>query len=115
MKYQKSESAISFRSTLDYVEICREGKSYVMNLDAEDREAAYRLSENQTSAVAEALGMSIATNFIDFVEQAILAGKKDELVSAFSDIGKSEFFWMNTEQIEKFLIGGQQVTRFEED
>lgn len=42
--------------------------------------------------MADQVGIPITTNFIEFVELAILAGKQDDLVSAIITNGKSEFF-----------------------
>jgi hypothetical protein len=49
------------------------------------------------------------------VENAINSGKSNEVFSAAIKDAKSEFFWMNTEQIERYLIGGEQPGPIEKD
>jgi hypothetical protein len=59
--------------------------------------------------------MKIETTFLDFAEAAIQVGKGDELFDQIQSHGTSEFFWMDMDQIERFMIGGEQVKPIEED
>jgi hypothetical protein len=49
------------------------------------------------------------------VENAIQAGKSNEVFSAAIKDAKSEFFWMNSDQIERYMIGGEQPKEIEKD
>ncbi|MFM1973415.1 MAG: hypothetical protein RLZZ345_499 [Actinomycetota bacterium] len=115
MKYTRTANDITFNTRIDYVRIEKEATGYKIYADADDREAIYLLSEDQTAAVAEALGMQPEAEFLDLVENAINSGKSNEVFSAAIKDAESEFFWMNTEQIERYLIGGEQPGPIEKD
>ena len=115
MKYTRTATDITFNTRIDYVRIEKEPSGYKIYADADDREAIYFLGEHQTAAVAEALGMQHESNFLDLVENAIKAGKSNEVFSAAIKDAKSEFFWMNTEQIERYWIGGEQPGPIEKE
>jgi hypothetical protein len=115
MKYTRTETNITFNTRIDYVRIEKEATGYKIYADADDREAIYFLGEHQTEAVAEALGIKHETNFLDLVENAIRAGKSNEVFSAAIKDAKSEFFWMNMDQIDRHLIGGERPGEIEKD
>jgi uncharacterized protein (UPF0264 family) len=46
-------------------------------------------------------------NFLDLVENAIKAGQQNEVFSAAIKDAKSEYFWMDMDQIDRFMIGGE--------
>jgi hypothetical protein len=115
MKYTRTAKSISFNTRIDEVRIEKEAAGYKIYADADDREAIYFLGEHQTAAVAEALGMQDEANFLDLVENAIKAGKQNEVFSASIKDAKSEFFWMNSDQIERYWIGGEQPGPIEKD
>ena len=115
MKYTRTANSISFTTRIDHVRIEAVKSGYKIYAYGDDREAIYFLGEHQTAAVAEAIGMQDEANFLDLVENAIKAGKQNEVVSAAIKDAKSEFFWMNMDQIDRFLIGKEQVKPLEED
>jgi hypothetical protein len=115
MKYTRTTKSISFKTRLDHVRITQHKSGYKIYADAEDREAIYFLGEHQTAAVAEALGMQPESNFLDLVENAIKAGKSNEVFSAAIQDAKSEFFWMNSDQIDRYWIGGEQPGPIEKE
>jgi hypothetical protein len=115
MKYTRTKTNIRFNTRIDEVRIEKEAAGYKIYADADDREAIYFLGEQQTAAVAEALGMKAEANFLDLVEMAIKAGKSNELFSAAIKDAKSEFFWMNSDQIERYWIGGEQPGPIEKE
>jgi hypothetical protein len=115
MKYTRTAKSISFKTRLDHVRITQQKNGYKISADAEDREAVYSLTEQSAAGVAKALNMKIETTFLDFAEAAIQAGKGDELFDQIQSLGTSEFFWMDMDQIERFMIGGEQVKPLEED
>jgi hypothetical protein len=115
MTYTRTATGISFKTRIDHVRIEALNTGYKIYADAEDREAVYSLTELSAADVAKALNMNIETTFLDFVEKAINAGQGDKLFSQIQNSGRSEFFWMNTEQIDRFLIGKEQVMTLEED
>jgi hypothetical protein len=107
MKYTRTAKSISFKTRLDHVRITQQKSGYKISADAEDREAVYSLTEQSAAGVAKALNMKIETTFLDFAEAAIQAGKGDELFDHIQSLGTSEFFWMDMDQIERFMIGGE--------
>ena len=115
MKYTRTDTEITFNTRIDCVRIEKEATGYKIYADADDREAIYFLGEHQTAAVAEALGMQPESNFLDLVENAIQAGKSNEVFSAAIKDAKSEFFWMNSDQIERYWIGGEQPGPIEKE
>ncbi len=115
MKYTRTDTNIRFNTRIDSVFIERTEGGYKIHADGDDREAIYFLGEHQTAAVAEALGMQDEANFLDLVENAIKAGKQNEVFSAAIKDAKTEFFWMNMEQIDRYLIGGEQPGEIEKD
>lgn len=115
MKYTRTAKSISFTTRIDHVRIESVKSGYKIYADGDDREAIYFLGEHQTTAVAEALGMQAEANFLDLVENAIKAGKQNEVFSAAIKDAKSEFFWMNMDQIDRYLIGGEQPGEIESD
>ena len=115
MKYTRTAKSISFKTRLDHVRITQQKAGYKIYADAEDREAVYSLTEESAPSVANALKMKIETTFLDFAEAAIQAGKGDELFDEIQSAGTSEFFWMDMDQIERFMIGGEQPKEIEKD
>jgi hypothetical protein len=115
MKYTRTAKSISFNTRIDEVRIEKQAAGYKIYADAADREAIYFLGEHQTAAVAKALGMQNEADFLDLVENAIKAGKQNEVFSAAIKDAKSEFFWMNTEQIDRYLISGDKPGPIEKD
>jgi len=115
MKYTRTANSISFKTRLDHVRITQQKLGYKIYADAEDREAVYNLSESSAAIVAEALKMKIETSFLDFAEAAIQADKSDELFDQIQSLGTSEFFWMDMDQIERYMIGGEQPKEIEKD
>ena len=115
MKYTRTETNITFNTRIDYVRIEKEATGYKIYADADDREAIYFLGEHQTAAVAEALGMQDDANFLDLVENAIKAGQQNEVFSAAIKDAKSEYFWMDMDQIDRFMIGGEQPGPIEKE
>ena len=97
------------------IEKTKTNGNYKMSADGEDREAIYSLSESATAHVATAIDMKIQTTFLDMVESAIEAGKQNELFMAIVDNGKSEFFWMNMDQIDRFLVGKETPAPLADD
>ena len=115
MKYTRTAKSISFNTRIDEVRIEKQAAGYKIYADAEDREAVYSLSESAAADVAKNLNMKIETTFLDLAEQAIKAGQGEELFTQVQSSGKSEFFWMDMDQIDRFMIGGEQVKPLEED
>lgn len=115
MKYTRTAKSISFNTRIDEVRIEKQAAGYKIYADAADREAIYFLGEHQTAAVAEVLGMQDEADFLDLVENAIKAGHQNEVFSAAIKDAKSEFFWMNMDQIDRYLIGGEQPGEIESD
>lgn len=115
MKYTRTATSISFKTRLDHVRIKKVGAGYKIYADGDDREAVYSLSESAATDVAKALKMKIETTFLDFAEAAIQAGKGEELFDQMQIAGTSEFFWMNMDQIDRYLIGGEQPGETQRD
>jgi len=115
LKYTRTAKSISFRTRLDHVRIEQQKTGYKIYADAEDREAVYSLSESAATDVANALKMKIETTFLDLVEEAIKAGQGEELFTQVQSSGTSEFFWMDMDQIDRFMVGGGQVKPLEND
>lgn len=115
MKYTRTAKSISFTTRIDHVRIESVKSGYKIYADADDREAVYSLSESAASDVARALKMNIETTFLDFAEAAIQAGKGEELFNQMQTAGTSEFFWMDMEQIDCYLIGREQPGEIEKD
>ena len=115
MKYTRTAKSISFKTRMDHVRIAEQKTGYKIYADAQDREAVYSLSESAATDVAKALNMKIETTFLDFAEAAIQTGKGQELFNQIQTTGTSEFFWMDMDQIDRFMIGGEQVKPLEGD
>lgn len=115
MKYTRTAKSISFTTRIDHVRIETVEAGYKIYADGDDREAIYFLGEHQTAAVAEALGMQDVADFLDLVENAIKAEQHNEVFSAAIKDAKSEYFWMNMDQIDRYLIGGEQPGEIEKD
>jgi hypothetical protein len=115
MKYTRTAKSISFKTRIDHVRIETVESGYKIYADGDDREAIYFLGEHQTAAVAEALGMQDDANFLDLVENAIKAGQQNEVFSAAIKDAKSEYFWMNSDQIDRYWIGGEQPGPIEKE
>jgi glycine cleavage system aminomethyltransferase T len=115
MKYTRTTKSISFKTRQDHVRIEQQKAGYKIYADAEDREAVYSLSESAATDVAKALKMNIETTFLDFAEAAIQAGKAEELFNQMQTAGTSEFFWMDMDQIDRFMIGGEQPRELDRD
>ncbi|MEN9342962.1 MAG: hypothetical protein RIR24_549 [Actinomycetota bacterium] len=115
MSYTRTKTSISFKTRLDYVRIEKQKDGYKISADAEDREAIYSLSESTAVEVAAAIGMQIESTFLDLVESAIQVGKGDELFNQIQALGTSEFFWMNMDQIDRFMIGGEKPREIDQD
>ena len=117
MNYNKTAKSLDFKSTLDYVRIELDSASgnFKMNLDGEDREAIYSIGGQDLNKVATELGLQLETSFIDMLEQALKAKQNDQDVSAIIQNGTSEYFWMNTEQIDRFLIGRERPKPLADD
>ena len=115
MKYTRTAKSISFTTRIDHVRIEAVKSGYKIYADADDREAVYSLSESAASGVARALKMNIETTFLDFAEAAIQAGKGEQLFNQMQTAGTSEFFWMDMDQIDRYLIGREQPGEIEKD
>jgi hypothetical protein len=115
MKYTRTTKSISFKTRIDHVRITQQKAGYKIYADAQDREAVYSLSESAATDVAKALKMKIETTFLDFAEAAIQAGKAEELFDQMQTAGTSEFFWMDMDQIDRFMIGGEQPGPIEKE
>jgi hypothetical protein len=115
MKYTRTTKSISFKTRMDHVRIAQQKTGYKIYADAEDREAVYSLSESAATDVAKALKMKIETTFLDLVEEAIKAGQVEAIFTQVQTSGTSEFFWMDMDQIDRFMIGGEQVKPLEDD
>ena len=107
MKYTRTAKSINFKTRIDHVRIEQHKSGYKIYADAQDREAVYSLSESAAADVVKALKMKIETTFLDLAEIAIQAGKSEELFSQIQTLGTSEFFWMDMDQIDRFMIGGE--------
>ena len=88
MKYTRTAKSISFTTRIDHVRIESVKSGYKIYADGDDREAIYFLGEHQTTAVAEVLGMQAEANFLDLVEN---------------------------DQIDRYLIGGEQPGEVEKE
>lgn len=110
MKYTRTKNTIHFSTRLDSVRIEKVGTAIKVFLDGSDREAVYVFSPSNVEAVATEIGVEAKDEFLDFVESAIEAEKAEELVSAVIQKSKTEFFWMNMDQIDRFLISGETPT-----
>jgi predicted PhzF superfamily epimerase YddE/YHI9 len=115
MKYTRTAKSISFKTRIDHVRITQQKTGYKIYADAQDREAVYSLSESAAADVAKALNINIETTFLDLVEEAIKAGQGEGLFTQVQSSGTSEFFWMDMDQIDRFMIGGEQVKPLEDD
>lgn len=107
MKYTRTENNIRFSTRLDEVRIEKVGASIKVFLEGDDREAVYVFNPSNAETVAAEIGVTAKDEFLDFVEAAIAAEKAEELVSAVIQKSTTEFFWMNNDQIERFLIAGE--------
>lgn len=110
MKYTRTKNTIRFSTRLDAVRIETVGTEIKVFLDGSDREAVYVFSPSNVEAVAAEIGVEAKDEFLDFVESAIKAEKAEELVSAVIQKSKTEFFWMNMDQIDRYLIAGETPT-----
>jgi hypothetical protein len=108
MKYTRTQIAIRFSTRLDEVRIEKVGTAIKVFLDGADREAVYVFSPSNAEAVATEIGVEAKDEFLDFVETAIEAEKAEELVSAVIQKSTTEFFWMNMDQIDRYLIAGEK-------
>jgi ribonucleotide monophosphatase NagD (HAD superfamily) len=108
MKYTRTKNTIRFSTRLDAVRIENVGTAIKVFLDGADREAVYVFSPSNVEAVAAEIGVEAKDEFLDFVEAAIATEKAEELVSAVIQKSTTEFFWMNMDQIDRFLIGKEQ-------
>ena len=117
MNYKKTAKSLVFKSTLDYVRIELDSASgtFKMYLDGEDREAIYSIGGQDLNKVATELGLQLETSFIDMLEQALKAKQNDQVVTAIIQNGTSEYFWMNTEQIDRFLLGKERPKPLADD
>lgn len=115
MKYTRTTKSINFKTRQDHVRIEQQKAGYKIYADAEDREAIYSLTEASAAGVASALEMKIETSFLDFAEAAIQAGKGNELFNQIQSLGTSEFFWMDMDQIDRFMIDGEQPRELDKE
>lgn len=116
MTHKRTEERFDFETNLDYVTFKkRPDGTFEMMLDADDREAVYGITPEQVATVTEALKIENHAEFFDLLEAVLAVNKGDDLVYALRDAGTTEFYWMNTEQIEKFMIGGFTVKPIDKD
>lgn len=108
MKYTRTQDAIRFSTRLDEVRIEKVGTAIKVFLDGADREAVYVFSPSNAEAVATEIGVEAKDEFLDFVETAIEAERAEELVRAVIQKSTTEFFWMNMDQIDRYLIAGEK-------
>jgi hypothetical protein len=115
MKYTRTAKSISFKTRLDHVRIEKTPTAIKIYLDGADREAVYVFNPSNTEAIAAEIGVSEIDEFLDFVEAGIAADKAEELVSAVIQKSTTEFFWMNMDQIDRFMIAGETPTPLSEN